>query len=55
MAISLTRFGKKSFKEVLEPAIDYAENGHPVHPKVGNDWPSAVAARSSAITRVKTD
>ena len=26
----LDRFGKLSFKEVLEPAIDYADNGFPV-------------------------
>ena len=26
----LTRFGTKTFKEVLQPAIDYAEQGFPI-------------------------
>ncbi len=32
----LDRFGTKSLAEVLEPAIDYAENGHPLDPYVAN-------------------
>jgi gamma-glutamyltranspeptidase / glutathione hydrolase len=34
----LTRFGKLGFKEVLQPAIDYAENGFPVSQRIANDW-----------------
>src|SRR5882762_2369389 len=44
----LKRFGKKSFKEVLQPAIDYAENGYPVSQRIGNDWhlPRALPLRN---------
>ena len=28
---ALSRFGKLSFSEVIEPALDYAKNGFPVH------------------------
>src|SRR5258708_3309043 len=44
----LTRFGKKSFKEVLEPAIDYAENGFPISERIANDWhlPKALPLRN---------
>ncbi len=43
----LTRFGKQSFKEVLAPAIDYAENGFPVSQRIANDWvlPKALPLR----------
>jgi gamma-glutamyltranspeptidase/glutathione hydrolase len=34
----LKRFGKLTFKEVLQPAIDYAENGFPVSQRIANDW-----------------
>src|SRR5262252_2068657 len=34
----LRRFGTKTFKEVLQPAIDYAENGFPVSQRIANDW-----------------
>src|SRR5579871_2186478 len=34
----LSRFGKLSFKEVLQPAVDYAENGFPISQRIGNDW-----------------
>src|SRR5580765_9059210 len=34
----LTRFGKKTFKEVLQPAVDYAEGGFPVSQRIANDW-----------------
>src|SRR5262249_12594926 len=35
---ALKRFGTKSFKEVLQPAIDYAENGFPVSQRIAHDW-----------------
>jgi gamma-glutamyltranspeptidase/glutathione hydrolase len=34
----LKRFGRLSFKEVLQPAIDYAENGFPVSQRIAHDW-----------------
>jgi gamma-glutamyltranspeptidase / glutathione hydrolase len=34
----LTRFGTKSFKEVLQPAIDYAEQGFPVTEEIRSSW-----------------
>jgi gamma-glutamyltranspeptidase / glutathione hydrolase len=35
---ALARFGKLTFKEVLQPAVDYAENGFPISQRIGNDW-----------------
>jgi len=45
---ALTRFGKKTFKEVLQPAVDYAENGFPVSERIANDWhmPRALPLRN---------
>ncbi len=34
----LKRFGKRSFKEVLEPAARYAEYGFPVSERIAHDW-----------------
>jgi gamma-glutamyltranspeptidase/glutathione hydrolase len=34
----LQRFGSMTFKDVLQPAIDYAENGFPVSERISNDW-----------------
>jgi gamma-glutamyltranspeptidase / glutathione hydrolase len=34
----LTRFGTKTFKEVLQPAIDYAEQGFPVTEEIQSGW-----------------
>lgn len=34
----LNRFGKLTFKEVLEPAREYAQNGFPVSERIANDW-----------------
>ncbi|MBQ6560581.1 MAG: gamma-glutamyltransferase [Erysipelotrichaceae bacterium] len=36
------RFGKLSFKEVLEPAIRYAEEGYPLSPMLASLWERAV-------------
>ena len=43
----LKRFGKLTFKEVLQPAIDYAENGFPVSERIAHDWrmPNALPLR----------
>lgn len=32
------RFGKLSFPETLEPAINYAERGYPIQPTLGKYW-----------------
>jgi gamma-glutamyltranspeptidase/glutathione hydrolase len=34
----LKRFGKLTFKEVLEPAAEYAEKGYPVSERIAHDW-----------------
>jgi gamma-glutamyltranspeptidase/glutathione hydrolase len=34
----LKRFGTLTFKEVLQPAVDYAEQGFPVSERIANDW-----------------
>jgi gamma-glutamyltranspeptidase/glutathione hydrolase len=34
----LKRFGKLTFKEVLQPAINYAENGFPVSQRIASEW-----------------
>jgi gamma-glutamyltranspeptidase/glutathione hydrolase len=34
----LKRFGKLTFKEVLEPAAQYAEHGFPVSERIAHDW-----------------
>ena len=49
----LKRFGTKTFKEVLAPAIDYAENGFPVSERIAFDWnlPNAVAPVASDARR----
>jgi gamma-glutamyltranspeptidase / glutathione hydrolase len=43
----LTRFGKLTFKEVLQPAIDYADNGFPVSQRIALEWslPGALPLR----------
>ncbi len=38
------RFGKLRFAELFEPALLYAEQGHPVAPTVAQAWASAVTA-----------
>jgi gamma-glutamyltranspeptidase/glutathione hydrolase len=35
---ALKRFGKLSFKEVLEPAAQYAQNGFPISERIAHDW-----------------
>lgn len=34
----LRRFGTLSFKEILRPAVDYAENGFPISEIIASDW-----------------
>ena len=35
---SLRRFGTMTFKETLQPAIDYAEQGFPISERIADDW-----------------
>jgi gamma-glutamyltranspeptidase/glutathione hydrolase len=35
---ALDRFGTMTFKNVLQPAIDYAENGFPITEEIGDGW-----------------
>jgi gamma-glutamyltranspeptidase / glutathione hydrolase len=43
----LRRFGTMTFKQVLEPAVQYAENGFPVSERIAHDWhlPEALPLR----------
>jgi gamma-glutamyltranspeptidase/glutathione hydrolase len=34
----LRKFGTMTFKQVLEPAVEYAENGYPVSERISHDW-----------------
>ncbi len=34
----LDKFGTKTFKEVLQPAIDYADNGFPITEEIADGW-----------------
>jgi len=36
------RFGALPMKDVLQPAIDYARNGHPVHEVIADAWATSV-------------
>ena len=40
----LNKYGTMTFREVLQPAIDYSENGFPVSERISNDWrlPNAI-------------
>jgi gamma-glutamyltranspeptidase / glutathione hydrolase len=44
---ALRRFGTMTFKQVLDPAIQYAQNGFPVSERIANDWhlPNALPLR----------
>jgi len=49
----LKRFGTKTFKDVLAPAVDYAENGFPVSERIAHDWilPRALPLRGCCTER----
>ncbi|MCF6410933.1 gamma-glutamyltransferase family protein [Pseudalkalibacillus salsuginis] len=44
------RFGKMSFKELLKPAIEYAEKGYPISPTLGKFWKAAADHFKSVLT-----
>jgi gamma-glutamyltranspeptidase / glutathione hydrolase len=50
------RFGTMTFKDTLQPAIDYAEQGFPVSERIAFDWtlPSAVGPMASDPRRCCT-
>lgn len=50
----LRRFGTMDYKEVLEPARQYAAEGFPVHERVANDWAGAADALSKDADSAKT-
>ncbi len=48
---ALRRFGTMTFKETLQPAIDYAEQGFPISERIAHDWrltPAVTAVRGDA-------
>jgi gamma-glutamyltranspeptidase / glutathione hydrolase len=55
------RFGTLTFKETLQPAIDYAEQGFPVSERIAHDWeipkglPDNPSDPSRCCTRVDPD
>ena len=52
----LRRFGTMTFKETLQPAIDYAEQGFPVSERIAFDWtlPNAVGPVAGDASRCCT-
>lgn len=44
------RFGKLPFKDVLEPAIQYAEKGFPISPVLGKFWQGAYKKFKETLT-----
>lgn len=44
------RFGKLPFKEVIQPAIEYAENGFPISPVLGKFWQGAYNKFKETLT-----
>ncbi len=49
----LADHGTKSFDELLQPAIDYAENGYLVQPRSANDWPRSLEKLSADKTAAR--
>jgi gamma-glutamyltranspeptidase / glutathione hydrolase len=49
----MRRFGRLKLKDVMEPAIEYAENGFPVTERISNDWnlPRALGPDASNYAR----
>jgi gamma-glutamyltranspeptidase / glutathione hydrolase len=49
----LKRFGRLTFKEVLEPAVGYAENGFPISERIAHDWrlPNALPLQACCTSK----
>jgi gamma-glutamyltranspeptidase / glutathione hydrolase len=49
----LKRFGKLTFKEVLEPAAQYAQHGFPISERIAHDWslPNALPLKACCTER----
>lgn len=43
-------FGRKPWRELFAPAIDYAANGYPIHARVAHDWAKEVDKLSADPT-----
>ncbi|GLW09448.1 gamma-glutamyltransferase [Microtetraspora sp. NBRC 13810] len=50
----LKRFGSMGFKDVLEPAASYAEQGFPLHERMHGQWRSAANALSRDADSART-
>ncbi len=53
----LHRFGTMTFKETLQPAIDYAEQGFPISERIASDWrlPKGLPPVPSSPSKCCTD
>ena len=51
----LKRFGTMTFKEVLQPAFEYAEYGYPVSERISNDWTIPSMYGTQCCARVGQD
>lgn len=53
----LDKYGTMTFKQVLEPAARYAEQGFPISERIANDWhlPKAVNANRSQLENCCSD
>ena len=54
---ALHRFGTLTFKETLQPAIDYAEQGFPISERIAHDWrlPKGLPALASDPSKCCSD
>jgi gamma-glutamyltranspeptidase/glutathione hydrolase len=50
---ALKRFGRLTFKEVLEPAVGYAQNGFPISERIAHDWrlPNALPLQACCASK----
>jgi gamma-glutamyltranspeptidase / glutathione hydrolase len=53
----LDKYGTMNFKQVLQPAVDYAEIGFPISERIANDWhlPKGVNANQSDLANCCTE
>ncbi len=53
-AVLLKRFGTRSLDQLLQPAIDYAQNGFPVSERIGRRWQSLATKLAREENTAKT-